>query len=171
MSEKHAPQGLYPIGLNGLAVGTYYYDFIIEQQLFDGFGNSEIKGAKIDAAIELIKKPNVTEVKINLKGNITLVCDRCLGVFDYKLALNETAIVKEASKKQDNAINIIIFVPEKGTIELDQYFYDMIMTALPMQRTHERIEDCDQDMIKRLEEYKKQSDDIDPRWNDLKNLI
>ncbi len=171
MRAKHGDQALFRIQINGISEGENHYGFDIDRELFDRFPEEEIQEAKASAKVVLNKRPNVTELEISIKGFVSLTCDRCLAVFNYNFDLVETAILKQATKNQDNEINIIIFEPEKGEIELDQYFYDMIMTALPIQRVHENTEECDQDMINRIEENKKKGGDIDPRWNDLKDLI
>ncbi len=172
MREIQEENGLFSISLAGLSTGTHTFAFDIDQKLIELFENEEIHGAKLKAEVSLIMRPNVTETLINITGKVVLMCDRCLGLFDYQLNLDETAIVKQIDKMPDNEINIIIFDPAKGRIKLDQYFYDMIMTSLPMQRTHEQEKDCDPKMLKRIEEEEENhSDGIDPRWNDLKNLI
>ncbi|PLX18635.1 MAG: hypothetical protein C0599_11925 [Salinivirgaceae bacterium] len=163
---------LYAVQVSGLSTGNHSFQFDIENKLLNKFENDEIKNIKVKADVELIKRPNITELEIRLTGLVGLVCDRCLGNFDYEISLDEQVIVKQASKNPDNEINIIIFEPETGEIVFDQYFYDMIMTSLPLQRAHENEEECDHDMIERLEVKDNSSEeDIDPRWNDLKNLI
>ncbi len=171
MRDKQGDKALFRIQINGITGDENQYHFDIDNQLFEQYPEEEIKQAKASAEVVLFKRPNVTEMDISIKGFVALTCDRCLSEFNYNFELSETAILKEAGKNQDNEINIIIFEPEKGEIELDQYFYDMIMTALPIQRVHEAEEDCDQDMIERIEENKKKGGDIDPRWNGLKDLI
>lgn len=163
---------LYAVQVSGLSTGEHSFQFDIENKLLNKFENDEINDIKLKADVKLIKRPNITELEIRLDGIIRIICDRCLSDFDYKISLNEPVIVKQASKNPDNEINIIIFEPETGELVFDQYFYDMIMTALPMQRAHENEEECDHDMIERLEVKDSPSDEeIDPRWNDLKNLI
>lgn len=171
MREIQEENGLFTISLAGLSTGTHTFTFDIDQKLFDQFENEEIRGADLKAEVALTIRPNITEALITITGKVVLMCDRCLGLFDHQISLDETAIVKQMDKMPDNEINIIIFDPAKGIIKLDQYFYDMIMTSLPIQRTHEQEEDCDPEMLKRIEEEKNHSGGIDPRWNDLKNLI
>lgn len=172
MKIKQREDNLYAVQVSGLSTGNHDFQFDIENLLFDKFENDEVKNIKVKADVRLIKRPNIVELEIHLKGVLALICDRCLSDFDMKLEISETVIAKQASENPDNEINIIIFEPETGDIVFDQYFYDMIMTALPMQRIHENEEECDLDMLERLEVKDSPSDDeIDPRWNDLKNLI
>jgi uncharacterized metal-binding protein YceD (DUF177 family) len=172
MKIKQREDNLYAVQVSGLATGNHDFQFDIERKLFDKFENDEAQNIKVNAEVRVIKRPNIVELEINLKGFVTLVCDRCLSDFDLKLEVSETAIAKQATENPDNEINIIIFEPETGDIVFDQYFYDMIMTALPMQRIHNDEEKCDLDMLERLEVKDSSSvDEIDPRWNDLKNLI
>jgi uncharacterized protein len=171
MKKKEIEGALYAVQVAGLSTGSHEFEFQIENELLKKFENDEVKNIKLTAGVTLIKRPNITELEICLDGFVNLMCDRCLKDFEYEINLNESAIVKQASKNPDNEINIIIFEPETGEIVFDQYIFDMIMTALPMQRIHENIEDCDHDMIERLEVNDNSSEEIDPRWNDLKNLI
>lgn len=171
MKMKETEDVLYAFQVAGLSTGNHDFQFQIENELLKKFKNEEITNIKARADVTLIKRPNITELEIRLDGFIGLVCDRCLKDFEYEISLNESVIVKQASKNPDNEINIIIFEPETGEIVFDQYFFDMIMTALPMQRVHENVEECDHEMIERIEANDNSSEEIDPRWNDLKNLI
>lgn len=171
MKEDKANLGLYYIQLAGMSIGAYEFDFVIDDALLVKYENEDISNLRAEAMMQLTHRPNVMEVKIQLKGSIDLLCDRCLSPFAYDFELEEVAVLKQASKSTDAEINIIIFEPEKGIVEFDQYIYDMLITALPMQRTHPDERQCDQDMIKRIMTKNNIEKGIDPRWNDLQNLI
>lgn len=171
MKLDNTSSALYSVQLAGMSTGVYAFEFHVDDALVTKYENEEIKQLQVEASLELTINPNISEVQIRLEGEVILACDRCLGDYVFPIHLKESAIVKQGSKNPDIEINIIIFEAEKGIIEFDQYIYDMIVTALPMQRVHEDEDDCDQDMIKRIEENRDRNEGIDPRWNDLQNLI
>jgi uncharacterized protein len=171
MSDERERKALYSVQLAGMSTETYTFQFQVDDALMKKYENEEIKAIKAEATVELTHRPNVTEADIELVGEVSTHCDRCLSLVTFPINLKERAIVKQATKNPENEINIIIFDPDKGQIEFDQYLYDMIVTALPIQRVHEHEEDCDAEMMDQLEQNDDQSDEIDPRWNDLKNLI
>ena len=60
-----------------------------------------------------------------------------------------------------------------------QYIYELIVLAVPSKRIHPGVEDgsLQSDVLDKLEELSpkekeiKEEEDIDPRWNKLKNLL
>lgn len=171
MKDDNTNVGLYYIQLAGMSTGTYEFDFDIDDALLKKFENDDVSNLKAKVTVQLTNRPNVSEVNIRLEGSVDMICDRCLASFAYELEVEEVAVLKQAGKNTDAEINIIIFETDKGIVEFDQYIYDMLITALPMQRIHEDEDDCDEDMIELLNTNIETDKGVDPRWNDLQNLI
>lgn len=154
-------------------VGVYNYVFNIDKKLFEKFENTEINDCKIAVEVTLNQTINVAEVSISMNGYVEILCDRCLGYFQHKMKLNEVAIVKNSQDFKED-INFLVYESDNGGVDLDQYFYDMIITAIPMHHVHPEVNGkstCDQDMIERINSNHKVSVETDARWDKLKNLI
>ena len=55
-------------------------------------------------------------------------------------------------------------------IDLSPYIYEYILVSLPFSRVHEEMDDCNPDVIKRLNELSQEAPDEEPtdeRWDAL----
>lgn len=167
---------LFEIQLTGLPVGEHHYSFTISRDLFETFENEEIQNATIEAFVNLEVRPNVRELHMKLNGNVDVLCDRCLGSLSLDIDQNEHAIVKPMGERSEDDLNILDYDDSTGVLSLDQYIYDMVLTGLPMQKVHPDDEDgqptCDESMMVLIEKNEENStNEIDPRWDQLRNLI
>ena len=71
--------------------------------------------------------------------------------------------------------NLIVIPRESYEIDVQQSMYEMIMLALPARSAHKKNE-CNEEMVQLLQKYtsnqdsKEKEENIDPRWEALKNL-
>jgi uncharacterized metal-binding protein YceD (DUF177 family) len=65
-------------------------------------------------------------------------------------------------------------------VNVQQYIYELIVLSIPLKRVHPGVEDgtLDSEVLDKLEELsinnnenKNDEDEIDPRWDKLKNLL
>ena len=65
-------------------------------------------------------------------------------------------------------------------VNIQQYIYELIVLSIPLKRVHPGVEDgtLESDVLDKLEELsinnnenKNDEDEIDPRWDKLKNLL
>ena len=75
------------------------------------------------------------------------------------------------------AENIICLLPSEHEFDISHYVYESIKLSIPIKQVHPENENgevsCNPEMLERLNNYitdKPADEDIDPRWNDLKNL-
>ena len=166
----------YEIKFNGIKDGSHSNSFEIKDKFFDTFENSEIKQAEITASTTLNKQENKTTLNISLVGTVNNIpCDICTDKIDIPISSKTKYIVKE--RKNNNSYNEdVIFVDAlENTINLKNYFYEMITLALPAKRQHKfnstnNIE-CNKEMINLIEKYSYTNNEIiDPRWEALNDI-
>ena len=68
--------------------------------------------------------------------------------------------------------------PNESEIDLKQYFFECIELSLPLQKVHPDNPDgsigCDQEMLRIIKNHSindSKEEEIDPRWNKLKDLL
>jgi len=62
-------------------------------------------------------------------------------------------------------------LPNEHELDVSQRIHEMLVLNMPLKLAHESLEDCDQDVIKRLSGNERNEDnDIDPRWEALRKL-
>ncbi len=168
--------GLFAIPISGLKEGLHNYDFEINNEFFDQFEDSEVKEGVLSASVAADKRSSHIDIAIRIRGNVTIACDRCLGIFSHPVSCENRLLVKFAKTSDDADPDIITIPSDEHELDLKQYFYEYILLALPIQKVHPADKNgrstCDPEMLKKLDEHIIEKETgPDPRWDELKKLI
>jgi uncharacterized protein len=167
----------YSIAFGGLKPGKHGYKFEVTDSFFDSFENALLKKATIEAAIVLDKHENMLILEFNLKGTISVECDRCMEFFDLPVSGEQRLIVKldgEAATEGEDEI-ISISRNENG-LNIAPLLYEYISLMVPLKKTHPTVKECNQETIAVLNKLvvksavKKDKNANDPRWDALRAL-
>jgi uncharacterized protein len=168
----------YTIPFKSLNDGKHKFEFEVTDKFFEQFPESEIKQGHVHILIELTKRSNGLELQIHLKGTLNVSCDRCLEFFDCPINHKARLFFEFGDEPGEVSDELIILSHGESQLELAQYLYEFINLALPFQKYHPNDENgksrCNTEMIERLNQIKTDKADdqeIDPRWNKLKDLI
>lgn len=173
MMKKKKQRLLIPF--SGLKEGKHQFDFQIGAEFFEQFDQSMIDQADINVAVDFEKKKNLLEVDLSFEGTIDSSCDRCSDPVQVELADDDYVLVKFGEEESND--EHIIYIPDSAhELDLSDLTYELVCINLPAKIAHESEEDCDQEMIKKLQELsienKKEETEgeVDPRWADLAKL-
>lgn len=168
----------YRISFKGLKEGKHKFEFEIDDSFFEKLEYSEITKGKLQAIVELNKKPSFLELSFKLNGFIILICDRCLDEYNQEVDYEGSMYVKFSETDQESDDEIIYISPKENDLDLSHYIYESIILSIPLKRVHpddkNGMTTCNPEMIKKLKNYKTDEpadDGVDPRWDDLKNLM
>lgn len=166
----------YNIPYTGLKLGKHSFDFTLDSTFFDDFGYDDIKSSSIKVQVNLEKSEVMIVANMIAKGSVDVQCDRCNDMFSMGLEAESRVIFKYADEEFEDDV-IISLLPSEHELKMADPIYQMIVVNLPIKFAHENEEDCNQDMIDILDEYRlieeieeEEEDPIDPRWEALKNL-
>lgn len=143
------------IALNGLAAGKTQFRWHAEGQFFSSFENSEILDADVDIDVIVEKSGKYIGVDLDIEGEVTVECDKCLADLNLPVSASPKFSVKFGESSENENITAegereIIFLPETDTeMDLSQIIYDYVCISLPLSRVHEDGE-CDPDTVKYL---------------------
>ncbi|MAX82063.1 MAG: hypothetical protein CL843_18025 [Crocinitomicaceae bacterium] len=168
--ESFGKEFLIPFG--GEKLGKHPHDFEIGKAFFDsGISEVEVLNAAINLLFILEKQSAMLTLHFNFDGTITVPCDRCNAPVEIPIQSSEKLYVKFSQGGFDTTDEVITIADSESHIDLGPYVYEFIWLALPMKFVHDEGE-CDQDVIDQLEHYNPddEDDNIDPRWDALKNL-
>jgi uncharacterized metal-binding protein YceD (DUF177 family) len=172
----------YIVDIKELRQGEHIFNFDVDDSFFAEFKESEISRAKVVVDLNLQKHSNMLELYFNIEGVVEVVCDRCLDRFFIPISYNGDVFIKILDSISDEEKDDDVWYISSNESELDlaHYIYESICLSLPIQRFHGILgtleEDCDKEMMKRLNELSvKDSDseviELDPRWEKLKDLL
>jgi len=165
----------FSIRFTNLKPGAYHYELLIDDKFFENFSGSEIKQGRVNVRIELQKQVKMLVLDFKLEGTVNLICDRCLDDFDFSIFSTNKLVVKIGIGKIEETDEIIMIPETEHKINVAQFIYEYIHLALPPKRTHPEDENgfpfCNKEIIEKLKEHKnKEINEVDPRWDVLKNL-
>ena len=129
------------IPLNGLTAGENMFSWQAGKEFFESFENTEILDAHLDAGVRVEKSGRYIGVDCDVRGEVTVECDRCLDELDMPVDVEIRLSVKygseESSEDPQSGEREVIFVPETDAeLDMSQIIYDYVCLSLPMQRTH-----------------------------------
>ena len=137
----------YRIPYLGLKSGSYRYEFHLTDAFFDEFEFSEIHGSDLQLQVELEKQSTLP----------------------LTISTEQRLLVKFGSETSESDDDVLVLGPNEHEIDLSKYFFEYAHLALPARKVHAVESDCNQDAVKRLEQYKVDQT-TNTQWADLKNL-
>jgi len=170
----------YTIPFVGLKVGMHHFDFQIDNEFFEHFEYDEFNAVDVKIDLEFEKKSTLLELFFSAKGSVNVNCDITNEPYDQAINDDFKLVVKFGNAYNDDNEDILIIPHGEYEINVAQYIYELIILAVPVKRIHPGIEDgtLQSDILSKLEELspsedrkEKSSEDIDPRWNNLKKLL
>ncbi len=165
----------YDIEIFTLQQGQHDFKFQVDDNFFKAFDYGLLEKGKLEAGLKLDKELAFMALEFQVKGKIELTCDRSLDKFDYPVKTGERIILKFGDEPREIADDLEIISADTLRINVAKYIYELITLAIPLKKLHPRFnqnETDTEDLIysTRDDDEKPSEDQIDPRWEKLKNL-
>lgn len=168
----------YAIPFTGLKLGKHEFDYVITDAFFDEFDYSLVKKANLTCKVDLEKQETMIILNFHIKGEIQLVCDRCLADYPQQVDITEQQIAKFSDEPIDEDEEVMNLTKNDHEINIAGLIYEYINVAVPFIATCGSEGDtsfCDKDMLDRLNKLsgsdeQPEQQQIDPRWDALKNI-
>ncbi|MBQ7985078.1 MAG: DUF177 domain-containing protein [Bacteroidales bacterium] len=170
----------YIIEVNKLSEGSNAFEMKADKALFDNFQYPDISDAAADISIKVVKNDKLIELGFVFKGELKVVCSRCLNTLSIPVDKQTALYVKidDVDKKSstDGILEIDVdqwLLDENETkMDLSHYIYEELVTLIPIAPVHLHAEDCDKVMLEKLDAVNKtENKETDPRWDKLKELL
>jgi len=168
----------YTIAFKGLKEGKHHFHYKIGQPFFESIENSVIEKGDFEADVTMTKKTQMLQFDFEINGNVHSICDNCLGELQFPISYSGTMYIKFGIMYDEPSDEIIVLPQEEHEFNVAQLIYEFIVISIPLRSVHEDEEDCDQEMIDKLDDYSAShhneedntNEAIDPRWEALKKL-
>ena len=167
----------YQINLVGLKNKLHDFVFDLDQAFFAHFEQKMFNTGICKAEISLDKRENMLETVFKISGSIELVCDRSLDIFDYVLQTEQRIFFQYGEKYEEMSEELIEIPADSETLDLSQLLYELVAVEVPMRKLHPRYkaelenEAAEDEIIFQSgNEVEKSEENVDPRWQLLKNL-
>ena len=167
----------FNIPFSGLKQGKHEFAYKIDSTFFESFGYNEFNDATLDLQVVLNKMSTMLELEMHAEGSVNVDCDTTSEPYDQEVLGDLELVVKFGDEFNDENDDILILPHAEHQLNIAQYVYEMLVLAVPQKRIHPGVLDgtLQSEVLDRLaelspKEEKKDSEDFDPRWDELKKL-
>ena len=171
----------YLIPFVGLKLGKHHFEYQIDNAFFDIFDYDEFQNSNIKVNVVLEKKSNMLEISFKHEGIVNVPCDVTGEDFDLPIISKMKLIVRFGEEFNNDNEELLILPFGEFEVDIAQYIYEMIVLSVPLRRVHPGVKDgtLESEALKKLNELavketkkeNKQEENIDPRWDKLKQLL
>lgn len=162
----------------GLKLGKHQFDYQIDKKFFEGFEFDEYNDVDIKVELVLDKKSTMLELAFKHKGTVNVPCDLTGEEFDLPIKGKLNLIVQFGDAFNNENEELLILPHGEFQVDVAQYIYEMIVLSVPSKRVHPGVKDgtLKTEAIEKLnelapKEQHKEEENIDPRWDKLKQLL
>ena len=171
----------YLIPFIGLKTGKHHFEYQISNSFFEIFDYQEFNNSNIKVNVVLEKKSTIMELAFKHKGTVNVPCDMTNEEFDLPIKGKMKLIVRFGDVFNNDNEELLIIPHGEFQIEISQYIYEMIVLSVPLRRIHPGIKDGSLNTealaklkeltVEKLKKEIKKEENIDPRWDKLKQLL
>jgi uncharacterized metal-binding protein YceD (DUF177 family) len=170
----------FTIPFIGLKLGKHNFEYQINNTFFENFDFNEYENSNIKVNLVFDKKSNFMELIFKHKGFVNVACDTTGEMFDLPIKGTIKLVVQFGDEFNNDNEELLIIPHGEHQLDISQYIYEMIVLSVPLKRMHpgvkdgtlqsEALEKLKKLSVKEVKKTQKQ-DDIDPRWDKLKQLL
>jgi len=170
----------YTIPFVGLKLGKHQFEYEIDNEFFEHFEYDDLNSSNVKIDLLLEKKTTMMELTFKASGSVNVNCDITNEPYDQPIEGSLFLVIKFGDEFNDENEDLLILPHGEFEVNVQQYIYELIVLSIPLKRVHPGVEDgtLDSEVLDKLEELsinnnenKSDEDEIDPRWNKLKNLL
>lgn len=170
----------YTIPFVGLKLGKHQFEYDIDNEFFEHFEYDDLNSSNVKIDLLLEKKTTMMELTFKASGSVNVNCDLTNEPYDQPIDGSLFLVIKFGDEFNDENEDLLILPHGEYEVNVQQYIYELIVLSIPLKRVHPGVEDgtLDSEVLDKLEELsinnnenKNDEDEIDPRWDKLKNLL
>lgn len=175
----------YIIDLKALHDDNAHFEYNVNDDFFAMLDTSEFQKGVAHVSVDVKKLADSFDINFQINGQVVVICDRCLDEMNQEVSSTNRLRVKFGSEYTDAGDDVVIVPEDEGSINVAWFIYEFIALAIPIRHVHAEG-DCNPEMMQKLKSHLSYDvaedndsfDDLaaserpmDPRWNDLKNLL
>ncbi|WP_457617327.1 YceD family protein [Lutibacter sp.] len=175
----------FDISFIGLKEGMHQFEYKIEKEFFDFFNYDEFYNSEVNVGVQFLKKATMFELSFQFNGWVEINCDVTNERYHQPIETSIDLVVNFGDEFNDENEELLIIPYSEYKINIAQYIYEAIVLDVPLKRIHPGLEDgtLHSEVLEKLKEFeipeeveevdenKGINQDIDPRWNKLKDIL
>jgi len=167
---------MFMIPFKGLKEGIHSFKYQIDNTFFEVYKNEEIVDVAIAVTLNFNKKSTLLELHFDVEGTVEVACDLTTELFRHPIKTDMNIVVKFGEAFNDENEDVLVIPYEAHEIDVKQFIYEAIALAIPVKKIHPGVTDGTLqsgilDKLKELQPKENLNNDLDPRWDKLKELL
>ena len=179
----------YKIQLKSMPEGVHKFDFHLEKQFFLDMESTDVRDADLDVALTVTHRNGLYALDFGIKGEVTLICDRCLDELQWPIETSYKVSVKYGDRYNDDSDELLEIPETDNDLNVAYMIYDTVALNIPIKHVHP-LGKCNRAMSSLLRRHRSpgladpddamdllddEADDsgdapTDPRWDALKDF-
>lgn len=158
----------------GLKLGKHKFDYQIDKKFFERFDFDEYQDLNIVVNAVLDKKNTFMELDLKHKGTVTVPCDTTGEDFDLEIKSKMKMVIQFGEEFNNDNDELLILPHGEHQLDISQFIYEMIVLSVPLKRVQPgiKMDSLEIESVKILNADSTEIvENIDPRWEKLKQLI
>ncbi len=171
METKH-----FFIKVSRLSEGENHAQFELNVDFFVSNGSDFISNCKLIADVKISKLEATSRILFHIHGTVGVLCDVCNRSISLPIDFKQSVLLKisdSVSRDINSEEEIIYMRKSEDNIYFDELIYDFVLISIPMKKSCDIegvVKNCDNAILKKLEDLSHDNEDPDDRWDELKNL-
>ena len=155
----------FKIDIFRLESKQYMHEFEGNDDFFEALDQNLIQKGHFKATVSLNKNETMIQMIYKISGNVELICDRSLDLFDFSVDITQKMILKFSDHNEEITEELMLIDRNTQYINVAQDIFDFIGLQIPIKKLHPRFTQdevtYDSLMQKFEEEYEEEDFDED----------
>ena len=126
----------YKLPLRSLSQGTHEFDFHLTKTFFTNMESEDVHDADLDVKCTVTLRGDVYELRIDIPGTVTLICDRCLDDLEFPIDTTYDINVKYGDEYNDASDTLLVIPQSDNFLNVAYMIYDTVVLAIPIKHVH-----------------------------------
>lgn len=119
-----------------LPQGKHSFDYKLLKQFFVDMESADIRDANLDVHVDVDYKGDLYEITLTVKGEITLICDRCLDELQWPVDTAFHIYVKYGPDYNDDSDELLEIPETDAELNIAYMIYDTVALTIPIKHVH-----------------------------------
>ena len=126
----------YKLPLKSLSVGSHEFDYHLDKKFFEDMESADIHDADLNIHVTVVAKNDLYELTIDITGEITLLCDRCLDDLQWPVDTTYHIYVKYGADYNDDSDELLEIPESDNYLNIAYMIYDTVALTIPIKHVH-----------------------------------
>lgn len=126
----------FKLPLKSLPKGTHEFEYHLDKEFFKNMESEDVRDASVDVKLHVTYANDVYTLAFEMKGTVTVPCDRCLDDLELEIDTTYGVKVKYGDDYREDADDLIEIPESDNYLNIAYMIYDTVSLAIPIKHVH-----------------------------------